>query len=341
MTMQGRPSTRPMPVIRLAPGRHAVVQALAGQRGHFEKGRARVEQGVDPVAGQQLAARQVLLPRLLGAAGAGRARRACRSAASARFASRLAWKSTLPASMRDVGAFTPRSSACGALRTRPGLRPRRRPAAPARPGALPAQAVGQRAFHALAGQLFHHRQALAAAQRHLVAVVQRRLRQLLRVAQVVDQAHRVRVLRRQPARREQQVERAAQADQPRQPLAAAPARHQAELRVLVTEARRRRGEDHVAGQHQFQPAGQAQAVAGRHHRQRAGFHAAQHAVAMGQEGRQRLGVLAQGLHLLQVGPGAELRALRAQQQHAHAAARRSRSGPAPRPARRTRLATRS
>jgi hypothetical protein len=61
--------------------RHAVVLALAGEHADFEEGRARIEQHLDAVAGQDLVARQVLLARLgrpagqrlCGAARAGRA----------------------------------------------------------------------------------------------------------------------------------------------------------------------------------------------------------------------------------------------------------------------------
>ncbi|MGC0347435.1 hypothetical protein RKD34_003015 [Streptomyces sp. SAI-218] len=55
------------------PGRRglAVVQPVGGERGQLQEGRAGVEQGVDPVPGQQLAARGVPLARPLAAAQPG------------------------------------------------------------------------------------------------------------------------------------------------------------------------------------------------------------------------------------------------------------------------------
>src|SRR3712207_9377283 len=49
----------------------AVVHAVGGQRGQLEERAAGVEEGVDPVAGEQLAARDVPLAGALGAAEAG------------------------------------------------------------------------------------------------------------------------------------------------------------------------------------------------------------------------------------------------------------------------------
>ena len=49
-------------------GRLVVVQAVGGQRRQLQEARAGVEQAVDAVARQQLAARDVALPRALGAA---------------------------------------------------------------------------------------------------------------------------------------------------------------------------------------------------------------------------------------------------------------------------------
>ena len=60
-TTHSRPATRPMPVMIPAAGRLAVVEPVRGQRRELEERAARVEQGVDPLAGQQLAAVDVPL----------------------------------------------------------------------------------------------------------------------------------------------------------------------------------------------------------------------------------------------------------------------------------------
>ena len=68
--MHSPPLTRPMPVTMPAAGAvaAAVVHAVGGERRQLEEGRAGIEQRVDALARQQLAAREVLLPRFLGAA---------------------------------------------------------------------------------------------------------------------------------------------------------------------------------------------------------------------------------------------------------------------------------
>src|SRR5699024_3568593 len=62
--------------------RLAVVHVLGGQWRDFEEGTARVQQGVDPVSGQQLASGEVALPRPLPSPREARARRSLSSATS-------------------------------------------------------------------------------------------------------------------------------------------------------------------------------------------------------------------------------------------------------------------
>ena len=66
---QGRPATGPMPVTMPAPGRLVVVEALAGQGRELEEGGAAVDQALDPLAGEQLAAGAMALD--LGVAATG------------------------------------------------------------------------------------------------------------------------------------------------------------------------------------------------------------------------------------------------------------------------------
>ena len=75
-------------------GRCIVVHAVRGQRREFEEGRARIEQGADALARQQLAARGVLLARLVAAAF-GAARELAVQVVDQRcaVAALLAWKS--------------------------------------------------------------------------------------------------------------------------------------------------------------------------------------------------------------------------------------------------------
>ena len=63
-----RPSTTPMPVTIPADGACAVVDLPRGERAELEEGGARVDEPVDPLAREQLAARAVPLDRLLAAA---------------------------------------------------------------------------------------------------------------------------------------------------------------------------------------------------------------------------------------------------------------------------------
>ena len=54
-----RPATRPMPVMSPAAGASSVVQAEGGELREFEERRAGIEQPLDPLARQQLAAREM------------------------------------------------------------------------------------------------------------------------------------------------------------------------------------------------------------------------------------------------------------------------------------------
>ena len=63
-----RPATRPMPVMIPAPGASPSYMPVRRQRGQLEERRRRVEQRVDPLARQQLAALDVPLPGCLGPA---------------------------------------------------------------------------------------------------------------------------------------------------------------------------------------------------------------------------------------------------------------------------------
>ena len=92
--------------------------------------------------------------------------------------------------------------------------------------------------------------------------------------------------------------------------------------MLVAEAGRAGGEDDVAGEHQLEAAGQAQALARGYHRQRAGLEAAQHRVTEGDEAGELLGAVPKPADLVEVGTGAEMPALRPDQHRAHAAFRR-------------------
>jgi hypothetical protein len=58
------PWTRPMPAIMPAAGASLVVHAVGGELADLEEGRARVEQAVDALARQELAARRMALARL-------------------------------------------------------------------------------------------------------------------------------------------------------------------------------------------------------------------------------------------------------------------------------------
>ena len=69
--MQGRPCTGPMPVTIPARRGVAVVQALGRQRGELEERRAVIDQPLDPLACEQLAALAVPLDRLAAAARLG------------------------------------------------------------------------------------------------------------------------------------------------------------------------------------------------------------------------------------------------------------------------------
>ena len=53
--MQARPRTRPMPVTSPAPGRSSLVHPVRRERRELEERRARIEQGLDALARQQLA----------------------------------------------------------------------------------------------------------------------------------------------------------------------------------------------------------------------------------------------------------------------------------------------
>ena len=80
----------------------------------------------------------------------------------------------------------------------------------------------------------------------------------------------------EPARAVHQVERAAQADRPRQPLRAAPSGDQAERGVLIAEPRILGRKHHVAGQRQLDAAGKAKSLHGGDDRQRAGLDTVEH-----------------------------------------------------------------
>ena len=66
-----RPLTRPMPVMMPADGHLVAVHAVGGELGKFEEGRAGIEQRLDAVARQQLAARDMAGARRLAAAEGG------------------------------------------------------------------------------------------------------------------------------------------------------------------------------------------------------------------------------------------------------------------------------
>ena len=66
-----RPDTRPMPVMIPAAGAWSSYMPCAGQRRELEERRAGVEEPLDPLAGQELAPGEVLLPHALGAAEGG------------------------------------------------------------------------------------------------------------------------------------------------------------------------------------------------------------------------------------------------------------------------------
>ena len=70
-TMHGRPGHRADAGDDAGRRRLAVVEAVRGQRRELEEGRAGVDQALDPLAGEQLAAGVVALDRRLAAAGAG------------------------------------------------------------------------------------------------------------------------------------------------------------------------------------------------------------------------------------------------------------------------------
>ncbi len=87
-----------MPVMMPAAGRGVVVHAVGGQRGELEEGRARVEQGADALARQQLAA--------VGVLGAGlRRRRRARRASS--------WASRSATVARSAAALSGELGAAG------------------------------------------------------------------------------------------------------------------------------------------------------------------------------------------------------------------------------------
>ncbi len=65
------PAMRPMPVMRPAPGASPLYIPCAASGGEFEERRPGVEQGCDPFARQQLAARQMFVARGLPAAECG------------------------------------------------------------------------------------------------------------------------------------------------------------------------------------------------------------------------------------------------------------------------------
>ena len=78
-----------------------VVHAVGGERRQFEERRARIDQAHHALARQQLAAPDMALARLLRAADAASARRACSSSTSARMRAALARNSALPVSIAD------------------------------------------------------------------------------------------------------------------------------------------------------------------------------------------------------------------------------------------------
>ena len=63
-----RPETRPTPVMMPAAGASSSYIPVAASGDSSRNGRRRIEQGIDPVPGQQLAPRHVPLPGLLGTA---------------------------------------------------------------------------------------------------------------------------------------------------------------------------------------------------------------------------------------------------------------------------------
>ena len=109
------------------------------------------------------------------------------------------------------------------------------------------------------------------------------------------------------------IERTSRPDQAWQALAAAPARHEAVLGMLIAEAGRRAGKCHVGGEHEFQPSGQAQSLDSGNDRQRTGFERRQFRMSAGDELCRGIAVFAGGLDLVEIGAGAEVLALGADQ----------------------------
>ena len=83
------------------------VHAVGGERGEVEEGRARVEEGVAPFAGEEFAAGFVAFAGVRGPAAGALARRRRSSAARARLVSALAWKAGLVGSIAEVSVAVP------------------------------------------------------------------------------------------------------------------------------------------------------------------------------------------------------------------------------------------
>ena len=111
--------------------------------------------------------------------------------------------------------------------------------------------------------------------------------------------------RAEPAAQQHHLLGPARTDEPRQALAAAAARDQAEVRVLVAEPRGLVGHDQVGHERQLEPARQRQSLNAGDHRHRQRFDAVEDAVPEPHEARPLLGIRGQLAHGLEVGAGAE------------------------------------
>ena len=134
---------------------------------------------------------------------------------------------------------------------------------------------------------------------------------------MVEEAPALGLGRVEPAGGEHEVERPAQPDQAGQALRAAAAGRQAVAGVLAADARALGGEHRVAGDDDLHAAGQRESLHRRHDGQRRGLEAPRRLVDGADEGGKRLGGLAPVEHLVEVGAGAELPAVRVQQHGAH------------------------
>ena len=134
---------------------------------------------------------------------------------------------------------------------------------------------------------------------------------------MVEQAPALRLGGIEPARGEHEVERPAQTDEAGQALRAAAAGRQAVAGMLAADARALSGKHRVAGDDDLHAAGQREALHRRHDGQRRKFEAARHLVDAADEGSERLGRAAPVQHLVEVGAGAELLAVRIQQHGTH------------------------